>query len=58
MPDRRVDPRWTIQESVIERAQEQAKREAISTSSWVNRQLTMLLDKMDKLENTKIGGDA
>jgi predicted HicB family RNase H-like nuclease len=54
MPDRRVDPRWTIKESVIAAAQKQAKREGISTSSWVNRQLTMLLDRMDKIEKEPI----
>jgi hypothetical protein len=38
-----------------QQALESAAQEGISPSAWVSRQLTMLLDRMEKLENTQIG---
>jgi hypothetical protein len=52
---RRVTAGWSVLPALIQRVRDQASQEGISPSAWVSRQLTMLLDRMDKIENTQIG---
>lgn len=46
---------WWLLVALINRVEARAAQEGISPSAWVSRQLTMLLDRMEKIESTKIG---
>jgi hypothetical protein len=52
--ERRRDPHWTLLPALIDRVKSRAAQEGISPSAWVSRQLTMLLDRMDKIEKEPI----